>query len=128
MESNATNKEEQNNYMNVYRDVYSIKINNALFYQQLGKFKSIMAMFKHIGFKKVDHVIQSSFTYMQDPDLGGEKETSWKMSEEESFEELKSAKELLYKSGFLQQEFGRDHNGRKTEQDNYYQKRNREEK
>ena len=63
----------------MFKDVYQIKINNALFYNMLGKYTSVMTMFSHIGFNKVDRPITTAFTYLRDPDTedGADKALAW---------------------------------------------------
>jgi len=50
MEENTKVIKDQENMLVVHKDTFSIKINNSLFYEQLGKYESVMGIFKHIGF------------------------------------------------------------------------------
>ena len=92
--------------------MYQIKINNALFYNMLGKYSSVMTMFEHIGFAKVDRGITTSFTYLRDPDTedGQDKNKAWV---DQSESELSTPSALQAKSGKLAAEFKTNNQGRK---------------
>ena len=45
---------EQLEVIDIYRDYFQLKINNQIFYNMIGKYPSMMAMFAHLGFKKQD--------------------------------------------------------------------------
>ena len=110
---------QQDKHISIFRDVYQIKINNALFFNMLGKYTSVMTMFSHIGFTKVDRPITTAFTYLHDPDTedGADKMKAWLDTSES---DISTPSALLAKSSKLAQEFNTNKYGRPMDKDKAY--------
>jgi len=81
-----TNDVMKEDYWHMKKDVYSIRINNSLFYQKMGRFPQIMDLFKLIGFRKVSSQLCTAFNFLRDPHSLQDLERSWRAAPENDAE------------------------------------------
>ena len=77
MQANFKDQENQRKQMLINQEIYQIKINNSCFYNQLGKYDSIMALFSLIGFNRSVKQISTSFNFLMDPESKAEQNRVW---------------------------------------------------